>query len=269
MIKQYDSISDLRADYLKLGANKLPRQGDNNWYNYESAADTLRLTEMGDTGLVNEAEKLLNLLDANIQTPRHVWQRSPAGAFSCVPDILAGLPTPMRRRVEEKQESAPISIYVCGSSSGSVNANMLSKRGTTILALVMILARTRAVNLHVMHLGNGAVDGTGETVITAKINTSPLDLATACYVLTSAGFTRDILYHTAIKLGNGYSFTWPNSYNTRNPDAYCAGLKARLGVNEKSSLILPGASIADPMITNPISWVNDQIARFNNLQESV
>jgi len=182
MILRFDSAASLAARYAQLGI----RYGGgtaSEWFNGESQETTLRLSQTGDTALVPEAELLLSKLDTAIETTRPQWQRSPAGAFCSVPDVLAGLPTPMRRRVDVPDERAPITILVCSSCSAGIDAKTMQKRGTVILALVMALSRLRPVSLQSLATTYG-IDAEGETIITNEINTAPLDLATACYVLT-------------------------------------------------------------------------------------
>ena len=141
MIKRYESIAALRADYIALDCRR--RQSDNSWYNNESEAETLRKTEVGDTSLVSSAEALLDKLNSQIEVPRKIWQRSPAGSFASIPDVLAGLPTPMRRQAHTPDERAPITILVVTTSSAGIDAATLAKRGIVILALVIALSLTQ------------------------------------------------------------------------------------------------------------------------------
>src|ERR1700693_4294552 len=180
MIKTYDSIAALREDALRLGRGSIGMGGDyggNSWYGGESQSDTLRKSELGDLSLVPEAETLIDQLDTQIETPRRIWERSPAGAFCVVPDVLAGLPTYMRYQREVGDEHQAIEIFVIAACSAGINARTLQKRGTTILALTMALARVRPISLHIVDISNGSRDGSGETVEIARIETAPLDLA--------------------------------------------------------------------------------------------
>ena len=152
MIKQYESIAAMRAEYIRLyderGAAPYESYGSSgSWYNNETRKQTLHFTDVGKTDLVPIAEQQMHRLDLAIETPRFTWDRSPAGAFCSVPDVLAGLPTPMRRRVDTPDTHAPIHIYFVTTSSASVDAETLQRRGTTILALTMALSRVRPVNL--------------------------------------------------------------------------------------------------------------------------
>ena len=261
MIVHFDSAADLLRAYRKHNCQRHVNYSGAAWYNNESEADTLRMTEVGDTRLVPEAELLLSKLDSVIETPRLAWERSPAGAFCSVPDVLAGLPTPMRRQVLVRDDRAPITIFVMTSSSGGVSSEVLSKRGVVILALVMALTRVRPVELYQMAAGDGNRDGTGETILTCKINTSPLDLATACYILTSSGFTRRLCYTLQGKL-NAYGGGWPRGYNTHDPRDYNTKLKSKLVADPAKCLIIDGARLNDELLSNPLKWIEKQIRHF-------
>jgi hypothetical protein len=272
MIKCYNSIAALRQDYVALTMDKLKHSqppniswygGENeiSWYGGETEANTLRLALTGDTKLVSVAETMLSQLETQIETPRPVWESSPAGSYVSIPDVLAGRPADMRRRGLAFGETAPITILATTTSSEAINAETLARRGTVILALVMALSRIRPVSLHQLTFLHG-VD-TGETVLTAQINTSPIDLATACYVLTSAGFARRLTYTIAKRI-NGFNGEWPNGFNIYNPKPYYTKLVAKLVAAGLASdpaqcLLIDAARYGDAMLTDPVTWINAQI----------
>ena len=263
MIFRYDSIAQFRQTYIDMSPKNMGYGENLSWYGNESEAESLRKAELGDTSLVGQAEAQLDSLDAAIETPRRIWERSVAGPFCCVPDVLAGLPTPMRRMTHQTDEHNPITIFVDTGSTASVSAKQITQRGTTILALVLALTRVRPVQLFQLHAGYGK---DGETITTCQINTSPLDLATACYVLTSAGFTRRLVYNLASKR-NGYNGTWARGFNTYKQEEYFDKLKPKLTNDVKNCLIVPKALINDELLTEPILWLNAQIQRFTQSQE--
>jgi hypothetical protein len=264
MIKHYPSIASLAYDWK---ANGKPKTHTNtSWYNDETADKTFRYAVEGDTSLVPVAENLLSQIDTAIETPRLAWERSPAGAFCIVPDVLAGLPTPMRRQVHVADERAPITILVCSTSSAGVDSVTLQKRGTTVLALTMALARIRPISLKILSILNGYHDRTGETIILADINTTPLDLSTACYVLTSCGFDRRMMHDLSV-YHNGFTGGWPKAFNYHNPKTYLDSLPSRLGFDPTNTLIIEPSKLSDYMLKYPIEWVNQQITKFTTNQE--
>jgi hypothetical protein len=264
VIKRYESTAALRAAYLQGGDKRCAWGSSDSWYGNESHAQTLHYSEVGDTKLVPTAEALLDKLDTQIETSRRMWERAPAGAFTCVPDMLAGLPTPMRRQMLTTDDRAPITILATTTSSAGISASTLAKRGTVILALVMALSRIRPVSLHQLTVLDGK--DTGETVLTSEINTSPLDLATACYVLTSAGFARRLTYGLATKL-NQFDGGWPRGYRFGNSKPYFADLVLRLGLDPKLTLVIASAELHDMLLSQPVAWINAQIANFTNQEE--
>ncbi len=267
MIIRYDSTAKLRQSYIDLGCKKTKSMSygvSDSWFNNESEEDTLRKLELGDTSLVPDAELLLSQLEDHIETPRRQWERNVAGAFPCVPDVIAGLPTPMRRMVIVPDDRAPITIFVDTGSSAAVSSEILKKRGIVILALVIALTRVRPTILYQLDVGSGIKDG--ESILVTEINTTPLDLATACYVLTSAGFARRIVYEVENKL-NGNSGNWPQGYNFTNPEAYYAKLKPKLVTDPSRCLIIPAARSIDELLSQPLVWINKQINRFTNVNE--
>lgn len=267
MIKRYSSTAALRADFIaRCGASsRFHDRSRDAWFGNESTQDTLRKAELGDMTLVPQAEAQLARLDQVIETPRKIWERAPAGAFCSVPDHLAGLPTPMRRQAYVPDETAPISILVDTTSSQGISAATLRDRGITILAFVMALSRVRPTTLHQLATLDGTQDG--ETVITSEINTHPLDLATACYVLTSAGFARRLTYGLGEALNN-FSGGWPRGYRFGKSTYYDA-LKLRLGLEPKKCLIIPAAELGDELLRQPIVWINKQIQHFTQAEEEL
>jgi hypothetical protein len=267
MIIRYDSTAALRQAYIDLNVSNSSGFSGNSWYGNETEADTLRKAEVGDMSLVAKAEDQLNKLDSAIETPRLIWERSVAGAFCVVPDVLAGLPTPMRRQTHQRDETNPITILAVTTSSAGISAYTLAQRGTTILALVLALSRIRPVTLHQLTLLDGDKDRSGETIITSEINTHPIDLATACYVLTSAGFARRLTYGLAKRLNN-FTGGWPRNYQYgKDKNKYYDYLAQVLAPDPKRCLVIGAAELHDELLSEPITWLNKQITKFTTAQE--
>lgn len=262
MIKIYDSVSDLAQEFIRLGKPKLLCGSSSlSWYGGETVEQTIDFAQRGDTKLVDVAESLMTKLETQIETPRRTWTASPVGAYPCVPDYLRNIPTSMRRQVETGDEHAQITILVCTSSSASISSEVFLNRGITILTLVMALSRVRPVSLYLLDISDGNRDTTGETVFLTKINTTPLDLATAAYAVTSIGLTRRVMYSIEQEL-NGFDGGWPKNFNFSNPKQYYTKLLNQLGFDEKHTLLIEAARSNDQLLTQPLSWIKSQIERF-------
>lgn len=267
MIKQFESVAAFRADYIALRAvNPRADRGSNlSWYNNETEAQTLEKTLTGDKSLVPTAEAMLSQLDEEIYVPQRVWLASPAGARPCVPDALRNIPTSMRRIVEEPDARQPISIYVVSTSSAAISSSTLLRRGTAILALTLALSRIRPISLYTLC----ALDGRdGETIISARINTDPLDVAQACYTLTSAGFARRLTYNYS-RMANDFRGGWPSGMNYENPTPYWNYVKERLAPDPKKSLIIGAAQLGDELLSHPVDWVKKQVKFFTQIEEGI
>jgi hypothetical protein len=270
VIRRYDSIAALRLDAIKFifnGGEPRRCQYDtegNDWYDNEKPEETYRKTLLGDATLVPIAETLMSKLDTQIETSRRTIVPSVAGGFPCVPDAIIGRPTSMRRMIHEQEDNAPITLLINTTSSAGVDSKTLQKRGTIILALTMALIRIRPVSLQVVSILSGKDNG--ETVLIAPINTAPLDLATACYVLSSAGFARRVTYHL-MHACNASTGMWPKNFNYYNPSKYYDYLVGALNLDPKNTLVIGAAQLGDEMLREPVLWINKQIKRFVSSQE--
>lgn len=251
MIIRYDSIAALCDAYIAIGGAK--------------TNPFVAKGYTGDISLVSEAEEQIAQIEQEIETPRMGWERSPAGAFCIVPEMLAGLPTPMRRRTYIPNQYAPITIIVGTASSAGIRSDIFKRRGVTIVALVMALARVRPISLYIMDPGYGPPEHNNETVIMAKVNTTPFDLATACYVLTEQRFTTLVAYGIEENITGRIS--WPPFYGI-NPTAYYDGLYDRMSLSRRDTLIIKDAYLDNDIIAQPIKWLNKQIERFTTNQEA-
>jgi hypothetical protein len=262
-IKRYPSIASLAIDARDSGAaERLSVTPGTKWFGGESPADSIRLAISGDTSRVADAERLLSQISAEIDVPERPWIADCAGAYPVVPDFLAGMPDCMRRRDTVESTESPVRIFYCPTASEDITAAQLMRRGCAVLALAIALSRSRPIELCVFNIGRHE---DAESVIVAPINTAPLDLATAAYVMTSAGFVRRLCYNLARqhhwdrKRG---SIAWPHDYGRAD---YLPGLLRRLGGNPETDVIIGPAYSADALINDPVAWVNAQVARLTGI----
>jgi hypothetical protein len=149
---------------------------------------------------------------------------------------------------------------------------MLQKRGIAILALVLALAQSRPVTLEVAGV-LGGIDcdrKKGEFIPITEINTKPLDLATACYVLTSSGFDRRIHHdltrqYMLATYDAEWAGAWAPGFSHDNPQAYFDTLADRLEYPRDKTLVIGGAHLSDKLLSNPVAWVQGQIDRFTQI----
>lgn len=185
---------------------------DGGWYGSWigiGQSETFKSFESGDLSTVPESDRMLALLEDKFDFPtsRYKVFDDVAGGVPNIPAVLANQPMNMRVRRRTADDAAPLTICIDLTSSASIKADYLIKRGTAILALARILSSLRPVTIW---LGAGLSDGRDTCGSTAwfQIDSAPLDLARAAFQITSAGVSRGMLYRF---LSNtfGCGGSWP------------------------------------------------------------
>lgn len=225
------------------------------WRGGESYADSRRLLIAGDTRHVDAASQLLDQLLDSVEVPVQLWQQSVAGYIPCVPAVLAGHPEAFLRPIDEDSDSSPIRVYASVGCSAGISAKDLTKRGIAILALVIKLQAIRPVELWITDDSGGSGYGLFGCL---RIETAPLDLSTAAYALTSAGFFRNLCFE--FNYQHGWSGAWAWGKDPRDATSQ-QRTRDLLGLGD-NDLWIPGAFVQDPLINNPVAWVNEQLQKF-------
>ena len=223
----------------------------------------------GNDTLVKEAEKVMDKLSVNLETPERQVQPSPFGGRFVIPELLADYPLSARRMIMTESEGAPVRVYVGIVYSGGFGHEELIARGTAILAMVMMLQMQRPVELILFTEMHGRDDG--KTLFKINVGTAPLSLAHACHVLTSVRFTRGVIYSMGTHL-NGFNGHWCNGHtgagdSLRDPhNPYIKQLKEWLGAGE-NDIVIPGAFIDDPLMKDPVAYVQQTVNHLLGIEE--
>jgi hypothetical protein len=237
--------------------------GGGSWYGNETTEDYLRKTRTGDASRVADAEKLLAKIEPELQRDSVVWQNNVVGAYPDVAAFLANDPECMRRRHITEDERSPLRVWVDVTSSASFTWQDLLPRGIAALALVMQLIRSgRAVELWTYTSLHGKENG--QTVICVKMATTPIDVASVAYCITSQGFARGLCYGTGRQM-NGFNGSWGRNYVKYGTlAARLAGARKTLeGLVAPQDIILPAPFVEDKqdkgdaglVFRDPVKWV--------------
>lgn len=235
----------------------------------EAKEEYIRKTRTGDVSRVAAAEKLLNQIEPEFNRDAVVWQNSVSGAYADVAAFLANDPECMRRRFVSEDERAPLRVWVDVASSCSISWQDLLPRGIAALALVMQLIRNgRAVELWTFASLHGAVGG--QTVPCVQMCTTPIDIASVAYCLTSQGFSRGICYAAARQF-NRFNGMWGRHYVNHGTLAErIAGARNTLqGLVAPQDIILPAPFESDKhdkgdaglIFRDPVQWVLETCKR--------
>lgn len=236
--------------------------GGREFYGRETQQGCAKRTRGGDLNRVAPSNALLERFERfAFETPRKGWRDDVTGSVANVPAYLAGQPTAMRRRVTNKDAGAPLAVIVDLATSQGLDASVIEKRGAAVLALVRLLSMRRPVELWAgIFTGAGGTDKDCAAIFT-KIETAPLDLATAAYVLCSAGFPRRLLYSIA-KVECGFAGHWPYSSHTASREHMGAICKAGFH-HVTDALCIPAVHIRDDIAQNPQAWIERKLTELS------
>lgn len=163
--------------------------------NLSQAIDAFR---NGDMSSVSRSDALLADMECvELESPRRAWRDDVAGAVPNVQAFIAGHPLAMRRRVRTLDAAAPIAIVVDIGANAAVKTDQIERRGAAILALVRTLAARRPVELWAGSI-LAADGGINASATFFRIETTPLDLARAAFVLTNPAALRRVVWAAAM-----------------------------------------------------------------------
>lgn len=137
----------------------------------------------GDLSRVEASDRMLaRLEDIAPQSTGHETFNVVAGGVPNVPAYLSGSPVNMRMRRRVLSEGAPVAVLANGFFSAGVDHKTIERRGAAIMALVRLLSASRPVTLYWYMLVS---DNGKPSLTTVPIETAPLDLARAAWMLTA------------------------------------------------------------------------------------
>lgn len=253
-VNTYDDLAEagrafVAADETAIGRSNRSYQRAS-WLGAERS-QIVEWMRSGRTERVADAEKLIESLEAHVETARSQWVASRFGAYPSVPDFLRGFPEDMRRRVSSSDDRAPIRVFVDVAASAGVSVGDFERRGVACLALAMMLSAERPVELYAFCCGTQHAGESATTVV--RIPTGPLDVATACAALATPGTCRMGLFTlNDVAAGRSMTHDWFGTCGDRA--AYEAAARETLGAGA-GDIVVPVAHKSDPIVADPIGFV--------------
>lgn len=245
-----------RCENDGTGGNVVPRRNAY-WTGGLTFHEAMDKAKLGDSSLVPSAERMLENLEFSLPSTSG-WEtlRSPFGGRVNIGDWLAGSPTPMRRRVKRVNDISPIKVIVSLSSSAGIGQETMAARGTAILAFLMQAQRIRPIELYGLIEVDGSKDGSVYFMI--KVESKPLNLSQAAFVLANVGFARHG-YNLADM--EGFQGAWPEDYYSG--EAHYAPLRRQRLHLEPNDVVIPAAFLSDPLIAEPVQWITNELAKIS------
>lgn len=241
------------------------------WTGCNSRARLLQWLSEGRAELVARSDEFLSEFDTlQFVTARSAIVPSVSGGAPNVGAFLAGSPVAMRMRVKTVSDVAPLRIVADSAASGDVSKEALEKRGAAILAIVRMLSAVRPVELY-LGTSNYFADGRRMTRDDAvyelvRIDTAPLDLIRAAYLLTDVSATRVALYATGAELSGcrdessgGVAWSYGSPKLSRERGA--AAIDQMFADGGETVYLAPPFS-NDPHINNPTQFIRDMLSLY-------
>lgn len=258
----FDTPREL-ADFAKTCGGRVNAHSPDQWAGNVTGLQAVKMAQEGDLSGVASSDAMLEKFERfTFETGRKAWSNDVCGSIPNVPAYVAGHPLAMRRRTRQDSAAAPIAVVVDLTTSGSITAEQIAKRGAAILALVRILSTRRPVELWA---GTGLdADGRKNSVWTfAKIETAPLDLATAAHVLTHASFPRILCYEIS-RQHHGYTGGWPYGAGPKMQfRPHLSAIVAPAFTHTAQTLCLPPLFMADESVNYPEKWIEARLSELS------
>jgi len=226
------------------------------------AQETAKRTREGDLSCVEKADALLSRFERfAFETGRKAWLDDVTGAIPNVPAFIAGHPLAMRRRARQDSAAAPLAIIADLTTSAGLSTAQIEARGSAILALVRILSARRPVELWAgCMVGAGGCDR-DLCAVFCQIESAPLDLARAAYVMTGAGFPRRLCYGIA-ECRHNFRGGWPYN-NTDASKQNLTAICAQAFHHASETLCIPPIHVRDLLVKSPEVWIEQKLAELS------
>jgi hypothetical protein len=215
---------------------------------------------LGEDSYVARAEAIMSEIEDLVPITR-AWRNvdDVVGGLPNVPAFLAGTPQNMRRRVRTMSETAPLTIFMNLATSAIIDADTVLRRGIVLLALTRLLVEHRTVELWV---GTTLDDGHHSGTAAWRIDTAPLDLARAAFMIADVSMSRLFGYAmcevlTDCHLGGG-----------GQREQHAARLREATGWHEDGLLYIPWMSVRDDMVNDPVGWIRERLAQYTSGSDS-
>lgn len=245
----WDSPDAFLSDVLEV--SEPSKRHDAGWVG-ETYDQTLERTTSGNLNLIPKAEALLSKIEVDLDNHSPEWGHSVAGSYPDIPAFLSGDPECMMTRIMRPSEKAPIRVFVCTTSSASIDAQTLLARGIAALALVMQLVKQgRPIELWTFTQLCGNAKHDGNTCLMVRMPTAPIDMARIAHCLSACSFDRTL----AMAFGyakTGFEGQWAQERDVR-----------KLVNAGPSDIVLNEARYEDDLVRTPVLWIQRELAKLN------
>lgn len=272
MIHRYNSLRELvdAHDALPLSDRERGRKHDAWLQGRGRTLDQNRAAcRDGDLSWMPKAEALLSKLSPQVEVEVPVYHPAPVGARPHVPNAVLGVPDSMYRRVVDATTTSPVRIVAFLTSSACYSEEEVESRGIAILALAVALSRVRPVSLQIAVTlacedAKSEEDRKQGSLTLVNVDLNATCLSEACPALACVGVARALCFNIARNDGFMYGWApWVRFSGDRLTDESLARAKQEFGLDDQD-LIIPPIYAGDPLMKDPIKWINERVALYQN-----
>jgi hypothetical protein len=231
------------------------------WSGQLSSDEAYQYTLAGDDSRVEKCQALVDQFsnDCDLALSYPTWNPDVCGAYPLVPEFLAGLPECMMRRQMTDSDRAPVTLWVCVTSSGGIDAEECEARGIAIMALAMALSQTRAVNVRLF----SGLDGPMRNHLVTVDLPQPFSLAQAAFILSSQSFSRGLTYKF-LDNESGAGGGWPDDIHHGKYASRREDWKKLLPIGA-DDVVFPHIFMGDPDLVDPVGYCKGVFAEILKL----
>lgn len=241
------------------------------WFGKTPRNDWHNCLRNGSTKYLRAAEKLVDdMQEAQLfRTGQKLQTSSVVGDTPNIANYLAGVPETMFsiEASDYVDMSTPIRIYVNLVISMGVTEVEFTNRGIAILGLVLALKQVRPVELYLVSVagpvGCGSLMAAGPII---KVETNPMDLGRATYMICDVSFTRGLTYASMFSIGGATSISnhipWAWGTGPDNENKFGSKFREFLDAAPED-VIIPGMFLTNVAFrNNPIAWIKSMLTKY-------
>lgn len=258
----FESVKDL-VEYAKAAEWE---PGDRKWCGGVLKKEAIQACEFGRPNDMAAAEKDLAGFEKFLEmpAPRFKTVDDVAGGVPNVPAYLAGHPVNMRRKARVADALAPLTVVIDLTTTCTITEKEVRRKGMATLAFVRAMAAIRPVNLYVTaslgHYGD-ARDARHGYYAACPVETAPLDMARAVFMLTHTGMARALLNGMC---GEAHGMGWDGAWPYTDSDKHKRNLQGSFeALFEGNVMTVGGLQSHDKFKNDARAWLVDTLATYS------
>ena len=229
--------------------------------------DMTKALRTGAPEWVHHADKYLAGMEELLDWQSTKWKsrNDVAGGRLNVGRYLADLPDCARRRVRVEDDTALLNVIVAINAASAISPEDLMKRGAAILAFVRLMSAGRPVNLYASAV---SLYGSVNSGFAFKLETAPLDLARAAFVLVDASMARRASFAVRCAMPrSGGAYDPFVAIADTGPQGGAIFAKA-LGCKPEDTLYLKRFDRSDLIASDPRNWILDNATKYGRVLQA-